>query len=88
MHADTNDLTNNNNTMKYARRIRKPDVILIHADANDLTNNINTMKYVKRIPKIIDEIKDCGDTQVVFSGISGREYITVLVRKLKTLRKS
>ena len=87
IHADINDLTNNNYTLNYARSITKADVILVHADANDLTKSINTMKYVKSITKIIDEINYRRDTHVGFSGISGREYVTVLVRKLKTFRK-
>ena len=87
IHADINDLTNNNYTLNYARSITKADVILVHADVNDLTKNINTIKYVKSITKIIDEINYRRDTHVGVSGISGREYITVLVRKLKTFRK-
>ena len=65
----------------------KPDAIIIQADTNDLTNDIKTMKYARSITKIIEGINDHGNTQIGFLGISGRRYIRILVRQLKTLRK-
>ena len=66
---------------------KKPDAIIIQADTNDLTNDIKTMKYARSIAKIIEGINDRGNTQIGFLGISGRRYIRILVRQLKTLRK-
>lgn len=50
----------------------KKSDILIHLDTNNLTSDVNMMKCTKRITKIIEEMNDGDDTQVIISGISER----------------
>lgn len=50
----------------------KKSDILIHVDTNNLTSDVNMMKCTKRITKIVEEMNDGDDTQVIISGISER----------------
>ena len=73
---------------------KKPDTIIMHTGTNDLRNDINTMKYIRSIKKILEEMKDCSDIQVGFSGIIERrdhnlgEKIKDINERLKRLCNS
>ena len=78
----TEDITDH---LRPAMR-KKTDAIMMHAGTSDLKNDVNSMKYVRSIKKITEKMKDDGDSQVGFSGITDRRNHN-LVEKIKGINE-